>query len=167
MLGPMKNDPETIAVEPITGEDAKRLILALDEETSIRYPNPEDNFFELDEGEVAPGRGAFLIARCAGRAVGCGAVRLFDADTAEIKRMYVSPEARRRGLGGRILSVLEAEALRLGASRLVLETGERQPEAIAVYTRAGFVRIPCFGEYAEAPQSVCFGKALRPDARSR
>ena len=77
--------------------------------------------------------------------------------------MYVAPTARGKGIGRTILRELEAEARRLGACRLVLETGPRQPEAIAVYERAGFVRIPLFGEYLNTPHpdlSVCMAKDL-------
>jgi GNAT superfamily N-acetyltransferase len=155
----------TITAEALAGAVARALIAALDAETSARYPNPDDNFFELDAEEVADGRGAFLVARIGREPAGCGAVRLiggWEVVTAEIKRMYVAPSARGRGLGGRILTALEAEAEKLGARRLVLETGARQPEAIAVYTRAGFVPIPRFGPYADAPASLCFGKDLAP-----
>jgi GNAT superfamily N-acetyltransferase len=83
-----------------------------------------------------------------------------DSDTGEIKRMYVLPDARNRGVGRAIVAVLEAEARRLGVRRLVLETGERQPEAIALYSRAGFQQIPLFGEYIGSPLSVCMAKTL-------
>jgi putative acetyltransferase len=154
------NELETIAGEPLAGETAQQLIATLNAELLARYPGPEETFFDLAEEEVAPGRGAFLVARLAGRPIGCGAVRRLDDHTVEIKRMFVAPEARGRGVGGRILAALEAEARRLGASKLVLETGHEQPEAVALYTRAGFVRIPRYGQYACAPQSVCFGKML-------
>jgi GNAT superfamily N-acetyltransferase len=161
-IGRLKNEGALleIAVEPLASNDASALIEALNTETLGRYPDPADNFFELAEEEVAPGRGAFLVARWSGRAVGCGAVRMLEATTAELKRMYVAPDARGRGIGGAIVAALEEQARRLGARRLVLETGDRQPEAIALYTRAGFTPIPCFGEYANAPRSRCFGKVL-------
>jgi GNAT superfamily N-acetyltransferase len=158
-------DPEpalTITVEPITSAEAQALIAALDADILERYPNPDDNFFELAPSEVAPEHGAFVIARANGRAIGCGAVRRIDATTAEIKRMYVIPGARGQGLSRKILAFLEAEAARIGVTRLVLETGDRQVEAVALYLRAGFERIPSFGEYVDAPLSVCFGKDLDP-----
>lgn len=150
----------TIAAEPLGSAEAQALIAALDADILERYPNPDDNFFDLAPGEVAPEHGAFVIARANGRAVGCGAVRRIDATTAEIKRMYVAPEARGRGLARGILALLEAEAARLDATRLVLETGDLQVDAIALYRAAGFHGIPRFGEYADAPLSVCFGKDL-------
>jgi putative acetyltransferase len=144
----------------IESETALALILALNAELEARYPEPGANFFRLDPDEVAPGVGAFLIAFVDGIATGCGAVRRLSADEAEIKRMYVLPEARRLGLGWRLLEALEAEARSLGCKRLLLETGERQPEAIGLYTRSGFVAIPAYGEYVDSPLSYCMAKEL-------
>ena len=93
--------------------------------------------------------------------MGCGAVRLLDAETGELKRMYVAPAARGTGLGRRLVKALEAEARALGARRLVLETGTRQHAAIALYRATGFVPIPLYGEYLGSPAtSVCLGKEL-------
>jgi GNAT superfamily N-acetyltransferase len=139
---------------------ARTLIDALNAELSIRYPEADANHFRLDPDEVAEGRGAFLIARRSGRPIGCGAVRRIDERTSEIKRMYVSPEERGRGIGRVLLVALEAEARALGISRLVLETGIRQAEAIALYERAGFSRIAPFGEYGGSRLSVRMAKQL-------
>lgn len=139
---------------------ARALIEALNAELSSLYPEPGANHFRLDPDEVADGQGAFLIASSGGQPVGCGAVRRIEARTGEIKRMYVSPDARGRGIGRAVLAALEAEARTLGIARLVLETGLRQGEALALYERAGFSRIPAFGEYASSPLSVCMAKDL-------
>ena len=81
--------------------------------------------------------------------------------TGELKRMYVAPDQRGRGLGRQLVVALEAEARARGARRLVLETGIRQHAAIALYERCGFERIPLYGEYLSSPDtSVCLGKAL-------
>jgi len=108
----------------------------------------------------------FLVVRSAGRPVGCGAVRRLDAQTAEIKRMYVVTDFRGQGVARRLLAALESESAALGISRLVLETGVRQPEALALYERAGFSRIPAFGEYVGSPLSVCMAKRLRSGSRN-
>jgi GNAT superfamily N-acetyltransferase len=138
----------------------QQLILALNAELEAMYPEEGANHFRLDVEEVANGRGAFLVAYRDGQAVGCGAVRRNDPQVAEIKRMYVIPEARGRGIARQILIALESEARQLGVSRLVLETGLRQIEALALYRRAGFVDIPLFGEYIDSPLSVCMEKNL-------
>jgi N-acetylglutamate synthase-like GNAT family acetyltransferase len=87
-------------------------------------------------------------------------LRSATAQTAEIKRMYVVPDLRGQGIARRLLTALEAESTALGIARLVLETGARQPEALALYERAGFARIPAFGEYVDSPLSVCMAKQL-------
>ncbi|MHB8576709.1 MAG: GNAT family N-acetyltransferase [Dehalococcoidia bacterium] len=140
---------------------AYELIGELNDELTARYPEEGATHFRLDAGEVAPGRGAFLVACIDGAAVGCGAVRRIDGDSAEIKRMYVRQTARGHGVGRRILAALEAEAISLGSTRLVLETGDRQQEALALYEHSGFTVIPPFGEYVDSPLSVCMAKELR------
>jgi len=106
--------------------------------------------------------GVFLVVREEGRAVGCGGVCRFDETRAELKRMYVVPDARGRGLGRLLLVELEAEARRLGYAGIVLETGDRQPEALGLYASAGYERIPCYGIYATRTLSMCFEKTLVP-----
>jgi putative acetyltransferase len=140
--------------------EAQALIRALNAELSARYPEPGANHFRLDPDEVGPGRGAFLIASRDGQDVGCGAIRRLENQTGEIKRMYVCPAERGQGVGRALLSALEQEARALGVVRLVLETGPRQPEAIALYERAGFIRIGAFGEYLESALSVFMRKEL-------
>jgi transketolase len=154
--------PPTVNVRraDIESPIVQQLIAALNAELSERYHEPGANHFRLDPAEVVEGQGAFLVAYVGDRAVGCGAVRRNDDATAEIKRMYVEPLARGGGVARRVLEQLEAEARRLGASRVVLETGIRNPEALALYLRAGFVEIPLFGEYLGSPLSVCLGKEL-------
>ena len=159
---PARDCPTGLAVEraDILSPAARALIEALNAELSSRYPEDGATHFRLDAEEVAPGRGAFLIAARAGKPIGCGAVRRIEAGTAEVKRMYVIPEARGQRVGRAVLSALEREARTLACGRLVLETGVRQQEAIALYEHAGFSRIPAFGEYVDSPLSVCMAKDL-------
>jgi GNAT superfamily N-acetyltransferase len=149
-----------IRAEAITSPAAETLIRELNAELSRSYPEQGANHFRVDPKEVAPGHGAFLVAYEGETPLACGAIRRVDAHTAEIKRMYVVPGSRGRGLSRQLLSALEAEGRRLGVSRLVLETGDRQTEALALYERSGFVRIPRFGEYLHSPLSVCMAKDL-------
>ena len=136
------------------------LIHALNDELAQRYPEEGANHFRLDPEEVGPGRGAFLVAYADDRPVACGAVRINEPGVGEIKRMFVVPEFRGRGVAGALLEALQHQGRDLGAHKLVLETGSRQPEAIALYRRAGFIEIPRFGEYVESPLSLCMGKDL-------
>jgi putative acetyltransferase len=149
-----------IAAEPFDSDDARRLIAALDAGLAEFYP-PEQRFGpNLKAEHLEAGQGTFLVARDDGRAVACGAIRLLDPTTAEAKRMYVEPDQRGRGVGWAVLAGLEAAAKRLGVRRLVLETGIYQDAALALYRRAGFTQIDCWGEYASSPTSICFEKHL-------
>jgi putative acetyltransferase len=149
-----------IADEPLDSPDAMHLIAHLNAELSGRYPEPGATHFRLDSAEVISGRGAFLVARLRGVPIGCGAIRIVEAGTVEVKRMYVDPEARGGGVGRRVLAALEERAQRLGATRALLETGVRQPEALALYERCGYRRVEAFGEYRDSPLSVCMAKEL-------
>ena len=100
-----------------------------------------------------------------GRAgVGCGGWRAHGTD-AEIKRMYVTPAARGRGLARRLLAELERTARAAGHRRVILETGSKQPEAVGLYRSSGYTEIPAYGYYACSPHSMHLGKVLRgPEA---
>jgi len=146
--------------EPLDSPVALELIAALNEELSRDYP-PAQRFHSLAAEEVADGAGAFLVAWLDGAPAGCGAVRLISPGVAELKRMYVVPTHRGRGLSRMILDTLEDRAATLGATRVVLETGTKARAALGLYESAGYARIPCFGAYAASPTSVCFEKKLR------
>jgi GNAT superfamily N-acetyltransferase len=92
--------------------------------------------------------------------VGCGAIKAFNPDTVEVKRMYTAPERRGKGTATRILSELERWAVELSYTRCVLETGKRQPEAIRLYEKNGYTSIPNYGQYVGVENSVCFEKKL-------
>ncbi len=152
---------QSIAAEPFDSHDARRLITALDAGLAALYP-PEQRFGpNLKPEHLEAGRGTFLVARDGARAIGCGALRLIDATTAEVKRMYVEPDMRGKGVGRAVLASLETAAGKMGVHRLVLETGVHQEAAIALYLRAGFAPLDCWGEYAPSPTSVCFEKRLK------
>jgi putative acetyltransferase len=152
--------PIDIRSEDLFSPMAQRLIGALNAELEARYPEEGANFFRLDPEDVVEGRGAFLVAYLAGEPVGCGAIRTIEPGLAEIKRMYVNPRVRGRRVGRRIVEALEAQAHGLGAKRIVLETGPRQPDAITMYAHAGFHEIPLYGEYIGSQFSVCMAKDL-------
>jgi GNAT superfamily N-acetyltransferase len=114
----------------------------------------------VDPGEFAPPAGVFLIGLLDGVPVAMGGWRRLSGDDAEIKRMYVSRTARRRGLAGKILAELERTAARAGVARLVLNTGPEQPAAVALYVRAGYVPVSGFGHYACHEDALFYGKDL-------
>jgi GNAT superfamily N-acetyltransferase len=100
------------------------------------------------------------VAYAAGRVpVGHAALRRLDADL-ELKRMYVAPSHRGAGVGGALLAAAERAAARLGAPRIVLQTGDRQPGAVRLYEKCGYTRIPIFGPYRAMLYSRCFEKLL-------
>ena len=95
-----------------------------------------------------------------GTAIACGSFRPHDDGAVEIKRMFVAPAARRRGVARAVIAELEAWARERGFTAAILETGDRQAEAIALYERCGYTRIPAFGPYVGLPASVCMRKTL-------
>ena len=93
-------------------------------------------------------------------AVGSGALKHFNNETAEIKRMYVKPKFRGRGISKLILKQLEAYAKELNYERLILETGLKQPEAMSLYEKFGYMPLKCYGRHANDPDSRCFEKSI-------
>lgn len=143
----------TIAEEPWDGADGVQLRRAMHSELAARYNLPDQ---ETDP-PTADTVGVFLIARdLNGDATGCGALRLLENGTAEIKRMYVIPPARGTGVATRILRALEDQARRRGIGTLVLATGIKQPDAIRFYEREGYQRSDGYGPYIGEPLARCF-----------
>lgn len=101
-----------------------------------------------------------VVAYDGGSAVGCGAIKEFSSEAMEVKRMYVLPEWRSRKIASQILAELERWAASLSYVKCVLETGKRQPEAIAFYEKNGYYRIQNYGQYAGIDNSLCFEKPL-------
>jgi GNAT superfamily N-acetyltransferase len=110
--------------------------------------------------EFGPPHGVFLVGWADGEPVACGGLRRHDDATAEVKRMFVSRGHRRRGYARAVLAALEEQARSLGYSRVVLETGLGQPEALALYPSSGYQPIAGFGHYRRSPLSRSFGKDL-------
>ena len=101
-----------------------------------------------------------VVAYDEGKPVACGAMKAFGTDSMEIKRMYTDVDTRGKGLGRRVLSELETWAKELGYQSCVLETGDRQPDALALYTKMGYQRIENYGQYKGIDNSRCFKKPL-------
>ena len=93
--------------------------------------------------------------------VACGAIKQYDALTVEVKRMYTLPEARGKGIATKILDELENWAVQLGYKRCILETGKKQPKAIALYKKTGYSITSNYDQYIGVENSVCFEKHLR------
>jgi GNAT superfamily N-acetyltransferase len=136
------------------------LIGRVQQEYVARYGGPDEAV--VDPTEFLPPHGLFLVAEVDGVPAGCGAWRAIDADVAEIKRVYVEPGFRRRGLAQEVVAWLERSAAAAGHREIVLNTGDRQPEALALYAELGYRPVPGYGIYARSPGAVFLGK--RPAA---
>ncbi len=145
-------------IAALDAPESLALIEGVQQEYVVRYGGPDVT--ELAVAEFASPQGIFVIGRDAGEPVACGGVRLVEAEVGELKRMYVVPAARRRGIARALLTHLEGEARKLGATRLRLETGLHQPEAIALYASAGYSDAEPFGHYAGAPLARHLAKEL-------
>jgi putative acetyltransferase len=141
------SDPEAMALR-----EAQRV------EIEVRYGTPDS---EPGPAPTALDITAFFVAYDdSNQPVGCGALRELPGNEAEVKRMFVAPSHRGTGVSNAILLELERFGRQRGWSRLILETGDRQPDAIRFYEREGFTRIPNFGYYADSQHSICFEKPL-------
>jgi putative acetyltransferase len=159
--------PIITRVSPDT-PDAVVLINELEVHLASLYPAESRHGFSVEKllAEGVP----FFLLRYGGTAAGCGGVKLFGTEYGEIKRMYVRPQFRGMGFGTLMLKHLADYALANGVRLLRLETGIYQREAIALYERMGFKRIPPFGAYKEDPLSLCYekqinGRAMPADAQ--
>jgi putative acetyltransferase len=146
----------TIVEERPDTVDATQLITELESVLAPLYRVESRHGFSIDklirEGVV------FFVTRYDGTPAGCGGVKLYGSDYGEVKRMYVRPDFRGFGLGKRMLEYLATYTTQHGISILRLETGIHQTEAIGLYERFGFQRIPPFGDYFDDPVSLCYEK---------
>ncbi|MGH9016586.1 MAG: GNAT family N-acetyltransferase [Acidimicrobiales bacterium] len=145
---------------PLDDPGARALEAILVAEMIARYggsgpgPIPVEHF-------AAP-EGCFVLAQRADTAVACGGFRHLRSAVAEIKRMYVAPDERGRGLGRRMLAELERRAAAAGYRQTWLETGLEQPEAMALYTAAGYRPMAPYGEFRYDARSRCYYRTLGP-----
>jgi GNAT superfamily N-acetyltransferase len=135
--------------------DFKELVKLLDAELAER--DGADHPFYAQYNKIDKIKFA-VVAYENGKPVSCGAIKEYSNDTMEIKRMYTLPESRGRGIAAKVLSDLENWTKELSFERCILETGKKQPEAIALYKKNGYKLIPNYGQYAEVENSLCFKK---------
>ncbi|NRD79730.1 GNAT family N-acetyltransferase [Bacillus sp. BRMEA1] len=135
--------------ENVRSNDSQQLIKQLSDELANIYEVTDGSAGFVPEDVEVP-RAAFVVARIAGCPAGCGAIRPLNEHTVEVKRMYTVPKYRRKGVAQAILAELERLAGHFGYREIVLQTGPRQPEAIALYERVGYKHIPIFsGDWEE------------------
>ena len=137
--------------------DFRELVALLDEDLQIR--DGAEHSFYAQFNKVYKIRHV-VVAYAGGEAVGCGAIKEYESGVAEIKRMFVREEWRGRGIAKSILSELETWAGELNFLECILETGIKQPEAIALYRKSGYETIPNYGQYSGVENSVCMKKLI-------
>jgi len=149
----------TIAIESPRQTEIEALMGLSAEYAQSLYP-PESNFLlGVDELEL-PGVSFYAARDESGRPLGIAALVPLPGDTAELKRMFVHPDARGRGVAAALLDRIETDAGARGIRELVLETGPLSEPALALYRRHGYREIPLFGQYVGERFSVCFAKSL-------
>jgi putative acetyltransferase len=153
-------DHRTIEITTVSWDDpdAVRLREAQRTELDARYGTDDHEPGAVPTAETVT---VFLVARDeSGIAVGCGGLRLLGPGSGEVKRMYVEPSVRGSGVAAALLRALEEHARGLGITRLLLETGTAQPDAIRFYRREGYEPIEAYGPYVGEPLSRCFARDL-------
>ncbi|MDF9842956.1 MULTISPECIES: GNAT family N-acetyltransferase [unclassified Paenibacillus] len=148
-----------VTVQP-DNTDLRDLIERLDEDLKARYPH--EMIYVVDFTDPKVKEMTFVVAYLGGQPVGCGGLRPLEKDSSvmELKRFYVEPGSRKMGIAGKMLADLEEKAAVAGCVEIKLETGIKQPEAIALYVKHGYRPIDLFGQYIGDPDSVCYGKIL-------
>jgi putative acetyltransferase len=149
----------TVHQESPRQPDVFRLVEALDAYLTALYPAESNHLLSID-ALCAPDI-RFFVARVEGKALGCGALRLDPSGYGEVKRMYVDPAARGQRMGQTILMRIEEEARSVQLTRVRLETGTRQPEALGLYRSAGYRDIAPFGDYRPDALSIFMEKLLQ------
>jgi putative acetyltransferase len=148
-----------IESRPVTDPELAALLIAQQRELAEAGEGEDDEVYALHDDV------SYLVVVVDGRVVACGAWQALEPGVAELKRMYVRPAYRGRGIARQLIVALEEEALAADRPVLRLETGTYLPAAIGLYRSAGYVPIPVYGEYAGNPYSVCFEKSLAVTSR--
>jgi GNAT superfamily N-acetyltransferase len=155
--------PVCLRVVPYDDPLARELVTRVQQEYVTRYGGPDEAV--VDPAEFVPPAGLFLVAEVEGVPAGCGAWRVHEHGVAEVKRVFVAPEFRRQGVAQLLMAVLEESAAAAGSRAVVLNSGFRQPEALALYAALGYTSAPGYGVYADAPGAVFLGKQLAEEER--
>lgn len=137
--------------------DFLQLVVLLDEDLAIRDGAEHAFYARFNKTNLLKN---VVVAYDEETPVGCGAFKPFENKTVEIKRMFVQPLHRGKGIAGMVLAELEQWAAELDHSTCILETGKKQPEAIRLYERSGYIMIPNYGQYVNIENSVCMKKLI-------
>ncbi|SDX85396.1 Acetyltransferase (GNAT) family protein [Geodermatophilus africanus] len=153
--------PVVLRAVPYDDPLARELVGRVQQEYVARYGGPDEAV--VDPAEFEPPVGLFLVAEVDGVPAGCGAWRVHEPGVAEVKRVFVDPAFRRQGLAQLLMAALEESTAAAGTRAVVLNSGSRQPEALALYAALGYTSAPGYGVYADAPGAVFLGKRLEEE----
>jgi putative acetyltransferase len=157
LIMPPKDKATTIKRTNSDDADFQRLVVELDKELAVR--DGAEHSFYAQFNNIDAIRHS-VVAYLDGEAVGCGAIKEYSDGVMEVKRMFVPEESRGQGIASVVLMELEKWAKELNAERCILETGVKQPEAIRLYEKNGYLPTTNYGQYAGIENSVCFEKDL-------
>lgn len=148
-----------LSIKRTTSDDADFQSLVEELDAYLRIIDGDEHAFYAQYNKTAMMRNV-VVCYEENIAVGCGAFREIDAATVEIKRMYVLPEFRGKGIAVTVLDALENWAEEIGYTAFILETGKKQVDAVRLYEKCGYTRIPNYGQYANIENSVCMKKSI-------
>lgn len=138
-------------------QDFQKLVFELDKDLAIKNGATNSFFAQYNKIDLIK---HVVVAYEASTAVGCGAIKEYESGVMEVKRMFVLPDTRGKGIAGKILAELQVWTKELGYNKCVLETGDKMIEAIGLYKKNNFKIIPNYGQYATIASSICFEKAI-------
>lgn len=147
----------TITRTDATNPGYQALVVELDKDLALRDGDDAPFFAQYNKSDTIK---HVVVAYNGNTPVGCGAIKHYEGNVVEVKRMYVPPTLRGTGIAPKVLAELEQWARELGYTKAILETGKKMPEAIGLYTKSGYVQIPNYGQYQGVEESVCFEKVL-------
>ncbi|WP_100497747.1 GNAT family N-acetyltransferase [Geodermatophilus chilensis] len=153
--------PVVLRAVPYDDPLARQLVGRVQQEYVTRYGGPDEAV--VDPAEFEPPVGLFLVAEVDGVPAACGAWRVHAPGVAEVKRVYVEPAFRRQGLAQLVMAALEESAAAAGSRSVVLNSGSRQPEALALYAALGYTPVAGYGVYADALGAVFLGRRLEDE----
>jgi Acetyltransferase (GNAT) family. len=138
-------------------QDFQKLVFELDKDLAIKNGATNNFFSQYNKIDLIQ---HVVVAYKAGAAAGCGAIKEYESGVMEVKRMFVLPGMRGKGIAGKILAELQVWTKELGYSKCILETGDKMIEAIGLYKKNNFRIIPNYGPYADIESSICFEKDI-------
>lgn len=139
-------------------QDFKNLVSKLDEDLAIRDGDDHDFYHQFNGIDALK---HVVVAYDGDLPLGCGALKKYNSEAVEVKRMYTTPESRGKGIATKVVTELEQWAKQLSFKRCILETGIKQPEAIQLYKKNNYSIIPNYGPYKGVENSVCFEKEIK------